>query len=296
MLDFIHQSPVKIIFGESNLPAVMEETRRYGKCVLLVLGGESFRKNGYYEVLTTALNNANMEIFEMSGIKTPILSKVREGIALCLEKKIDVILGIGGGTCMDMAKAIAFGVPRKEDIWGYFTGEFHGNGLSHLPVGTIVTFPSSGSELDPDVQITNDETGKPMGLDCIYPDFAWLNPAFMMSIDTENLVKGQITAFVQLSLGYLGVERSEVSERVSLALMKSILDNLRKSIESPLNKESRANLMLASALTVSGVSTYGKDGDWAIYPLQSVMQSVCQVPYTISLAVLFPYWLDMVSG
>lgn len=67
MLDFIHQSSVKIIFGESNLPAVVEEARGYGKRVLLVMGGESFRKNGYYEKLTTALGNADMEIFEMSG-------------------------------------------------------------------------------------------------------------------------------------------------------------------------------------------------------------------------------------
>ena len=100
MLDFIHQSPVKIIFGESNLFAVVEETRRFGERVLLVLGGESFRKNGHYEKLTTALLNADMEIYEMSGIRTPILSKVREGIALCREKEIDVILGIGGGTCI----------------------------------------------------------------------------------------------------------------------------------------------------------------------------------------------------
>lgn len=195
-----------------------------------------------------------------------------------------------------MAKAIAFGVPRKEDVWGYFTGEFQGNGLSHLPVGTIVTYPSSGSELDPDAQITNDVTSEPMGIDCITPDFAWINPSFMMSIDTDNLVKGQLTAFAQLSLGYLGLERSEVSERVSVVLIKTILDNLRKSIEEPQNQEPRANLMLASALTVSGVPTFGKDGDWAIYPLQSVMQKACQVPYTISLAVLFPYWLDMVYG
>ena len=292
MLDFIHESPVKIIFGENNLPAVVDETRRYGKRVLLVLGGESFRKNGYYETLTIALKNAYMEIFEMSGIRTPVLSKVREGIALCREKEIDVILGIGGGTCMDVAKAIAFGVPRKEDVWGYFTGEFQGKGLSHLPVGTIVTFPSSGSELDPDAQITNDETGEPLGLDCISPDFAWLNPSFMMSVDTENLVKGQITAFVQLSLGYLGVERSEVPERVSMALIKSILSNLQKSVEEPLSQEPRANLMLATALTVSGIPTFGKDGEWVIYPLQAVMQSVCHVPYTISLAVLFPYWLE----
>jgi hypothetical protein len=296
MLDFIHQSPVKIIFGESNLFAVVEETRRFGERVLLVLGGESFRKNGHYEKLTTALLNADMEIYEMSGIRTPILSKVREGIALCREKEIDVILGIGGGTCMDMAKAIAFGVFREEDVWGYFTGEFQGEGLSHLPVGTIVTFPSSGSELDPDAQITNDETGESMGLDCIFPDFAWLNPSFMMSISNENLVKGQITAFVQLSIGYLGLERSEVPERVSVALIKSILSNLRKSVEEPLNQEPRANLMLASALTVSGMPTFGKDGEWAIYPLQAVMQNICQVPYTISLAVLFPYWLDMVYG
>lgn len=293
-MDFIQQSPVKMIFGENQLGKVIEETKKYGKRVLLVMGGESFRKNGYYDTLASALSEADMEIFELSRIKAPMLSKVREGITFCRKNKIDVILGIGGGTCMDVAKTIAFGVAQEEDIWDYLSGKFDGIGCDHLPVGTIVTFPSSGSDIDGATQITSDETGEQMGLNSIFPNFAWLNPSYMMSIDADHLVRGQITAFVQLSIGYLGLERSDVSENVAIAIMKSILRNLKKSINEPTNKEARANLMLASALTVSGVTTMGKDGDWVMYPMQAVMQNACKVPYTVSLAVLFPYWLKVV--
>ena len=294
MIDFIHSFPGKLLFGESLLSDVIKEIRQYGSRVLLIMGGESFRKNGYFDILTNSLSAADIEIFEMSGIRKPMLSKVHEGIALCREKKIDVILGIGGGTCMDVAKTIAFGVMQKEDIRSYLTGEFSGEGLPHLPVGTIPTFPSSGSDLNSSTQITCDKTGQQAGLNCVFPDFAWLNPAFMMSIDEKNLIQGQITSFVQLAMGYTGLERSEISENVSVTMMKAILSNLRKSIDERANQTVRADLMLTNALTVTGITTFGKSGDWVMYPLQSVMQTVCNVPYVISLAVLFPYWIRAV--
>lgn len=296
MRDFIYQSPVKMLFGEDQLNNVVEETKRYGKKVLLVFGGNSFRKNGHHKHLVTALEEADMEIYEMDGVKSPLLSKVREGIDFCKENDIEVILGIGGGTCMDVAKTIAFGVKQSEDILKYLTGEVSGEGLTCLPVGTIVTYPSSGSDLDAATQITDDETGEQMGLDCVYPSFAWLNPEFMMSLDNQSLVRGQITSFVHLSLAYLGLERSQVSEDIAVTMMKSIIKNLHNSIHDSEDKASRANLMLLSSLAINGITSMGKIGDWSMYPMQGIMQSACKVPYTISIGVFFPYWLKNVSG
>lgn len=82
--------------------------------------------------------------------------------------------------------------------------------MEHLPVGTIVTFPSSGSDMNGSTQITNDETEENAGLAEVYPNFSWQNPEYMLSIGNEALISAQMTAYVQLALGYIGLGKSDM--------------------------------------------------------------------------------------
>lgn len=151
--------------------------------------------------------------------------------------------------------------------------------MEHLPVGTIITFPSSGSDLNGSTQITNEETGEQAGLSEVYPNFSWQNPRYMMSISNKALTEAQITAFVQLSLGYIGLGRSEIAESLSLTFIRQLLHNLDRSLADPEDIEARANLMTLSALTVNGLTTLGKQGDWCLYPINAVIQNYCNVAY-----------------
>lgn len=296
MTDFIYYNPVKLICGESKLKEVAAEVRSFGSKVLLILGGESFKANGYYEPFVKALEAEGIRHFEMGGNRTPSLNKVREGIEFCRREGIDCVLGIGGGTCMDIAKTIAFGVKQEHDIWDYLTYAREPETMEHLPVGTVVTYPSSGSDMDGSTQITNDETKEQAGLSGVFPNFTWLNPAYVMSIDKESLTWAQMTSFVQVSIAYLGLERAEFAEKTALNLMKSILSNLQKSLDHPENRESRMNLMLASALNVSGLTGIGKQGDWSLYPMEGIIQNYYGVGYKPAITVLFPYWVKHIYG
>lgn len=83
MQEFIYHNPVKMFCGENQLASVIAEIRRYGSKVLLILGGESFVKNGNYQPLVDALKQAGITCYELRGNRTPSLHVVREGIALC---------------------------------------------------------------------------------------------------------------------------------------------------------------------------------------------------------------------
>jgi alcohol dehydrogenase len=296
MKEFIYENQVKLIYGENNIGEVINEIKKYGSKVLLVIGGSSFNKNGYYKAFTESLKKENIDFINFSGHKYPSLQKVREGIEICRKETVDCVLGIGGGTCMDVAKTIAFGVKQEHDIWEYLIGAYPTDGSKHLPVGTIVTYPSSGSEMDGATQITDDETRIQVGLSGVYPDFSWINPEYIMSLDNNELAYGQITSFVQISISYLGLERSTISEALAATLMKEILSNLEKAMNNTKDRESRGSMMITSALNVSGIINLGKDGDWSIYPLEGIIQNYYDVNYTRAITIIFPYWLKHIYG
>ncbi|MFV0361907.1 MAG: iron-containing alcohol dehydrogenase [Suipraeoptans sp.] len=298
MIDFTFiNNPVQLYFGEGKLTEVVQTIRSYGTKALLVFGGSSFQKNGYYRSFVDSLAKGGVTAIDFGGHTYPSLAKVREGVALCRAERIDCIIGIGGGTCMDVAKAIAFATKQEEDIFRFLTYEISEEERSHLPVGSIVTYPSSGSEMNGAAQIDDDETRDKFGLSSVVPDFVWLNPAYTMSIDSTSLAYGQLTAFVQISSGFISLEKAELTETMTAALLKSVLKNLNRSISNSKDQEARSNLMLSTAMSMTGVSTFGKTGDWTLMPLTGLMQNYLNIPYTKALTIIFPHFLkDIYDG
>ena len=293
-MEFTYYNPVKLFHGATKIGEVAEEVKSFGDKVLLITGGESFHKNGYFDKLKTELEEKNVQIYEISGNRKPLLSTVRKGMELVKAENISSILGIGGGVCMDLAKTIAFGVKQTTDIWDILSYAKSLDTMEHLPVGTIVTFPLSGSDMNGSTQITNDETGENVGLAEVYPNFSWQNPEYMLSIENEALISAQMTAYVQLALGYIGLGKSDIAENTSLALMNTLLDNLDKAIADSNDVDARSTLMTISALTVNGLTTLGKAGDWVLYPLNTIVMDYCNVAYKPCITVIFPYWIKMI--
>ena len=116
----------------------------------------------------------------------------------------------------------------------------------------------------------------------------------MLSIENEALISAQMTAYVQLALGYIGLGKSDIAENTSLALMNTLLDNLDKAIADSNDVDARSTLMTISALTVNGLTTLGKAGDWVLYPLNTIVMDYCNVAYKPCITVIFPYWIKMI--
>ncbi len=291
MKDFIYDSGVRIFYGAGQLPAVAAELAKLGKRLLAVSTG-SFIANGHYEEFARSLTAAGFQVFPMNAGKQPLLSKVQEGARLCAEKQIDVVLGIGGGVSMDLAKAIAF-TARNTDVpmENFLTYAVPTEGRPMLPVVTIPTNPMSGSETNADIQITLDESGLQAGCPVGKAVFTWLNPEYAMSLPDKVLAYGQMTAFVQLSINYLNLTRSPLAEHYAEASMKTVLECLRRSLADKSDVDARGTLLLNSALALSGINDLGRQGEFAPYPLQSFAQRYLGLDYPHALTGLFPYWL-----
>lgn len=158
MLNYEYHNPTKLIFGRGTEKKTGENVKEYADKVLLVYGGGSIKRSGLYDEVIDSLKKENIQIVEFPGVEAnPKLPTVNRGIELCRKEKIPFVLGVGGGSAIDTAKAIAVGVPYDGDIWDFFIGKAEPQ--SALPVGAIVTTPATGSESSRNSVITNDKTG-----------------------------------------------------------------------------------------------------------------------------------------
>ena len=291
MKDFVYDSGVRIIYGAGQAGLVVQEIAKLGSRLLVVPTG-SFVSGGRYAELEKRLTAAGLTVFRLDAGRQPLLSKVNEGAALCTREKIEVVLGIGGGVSMDLAKAIAFAALHTDTpMEEYLTYQQSTEGLAHLPVVTIPTNPMSGSETNADVQITLDESGLQAGCPVGKAVFTWLNPEYLASLPDRVLAYGQMTAFVQLSINYLNLSRSVLAEHYAEGSMKAIIECLRRSLADAGDMEARGTLLLNSALSLSGINDLGRSPEFIPYPLQSFAQRYLGLDYTQALPGLFPYWL-----
>ena len=294
MKDFIYEGKVRILYGAGQFEYVVDEIVCLGKKILIVPTA-SFVKARNLEQLTEKLVSRGATTLVLENVSEPLLSKVEEGISICQREHVEAVIGIGGGVCMDLAKAIAFGACHPEtSMEKYLTYEVSTVGLSHLPIVTIPTNPMSGSETNADVQITLDESGMQVGCPVGFATFTWLNPEYVMSLPLSVLIKGQMTVFVQTSCNYLNRYRSILAEHYAEASMQTVLSCLRMVMKESQNVDARGTLMLNSALSLSGIHDLGREIDFVPYPLQSFAQRYLGLSYPEALTGLFPYWLQTI--
>lgn len=178
MYDFKFYNPVRIHFGKDALTHLPEELALVGKKILLVYGGGSIKRSGLYDRVIAELAAAGKEVVELSGVMpNPRTEKVYEGIELCKKNGIEFILAVGGGSVIDCSKAIAVGARTDRDFWQAFFVNWE-EAEDAIPLGTILTIPATGSEMDRSSVITNWATGEKNGYDSdlTYPVFSILDP------------------------------------------------------------------------------------------------------------------------
>ncbi|MGM3190553.1 iron-containing alcohol dehydrogenase [Dickeya dadantii subsp. dieffenbachiae] len=127
------------------------------KKVLLCYGSDRIKRDGLFDTVSRSLSGQGIELFECGGIvSNPVISKVREGIALVKAHQVDAMLSVGGGSVLDSVKAIAAGVRYDGDVWDLFTGKAPVGSV--LPLFAILTLAATGSEMNPGAVVTNDQT------------------------------------------------------------------------------------------------------------------------------------------
>lgn len=296
MDNFIFQNPTKIIFGKDAENEVGKETSRYSKKILLHYGGGSIKKTGLYDKVISSLKEEEIEYIELSGVKpNPRLSLVQEGIKICRENDINFILAIGGGSVIDSAKAIAFGVPYNGDVWDLFLGKAVVE--KALPLGTILTIPAAGSESSTGCVITKEEGGfkRAVNSDLIYPRFSILNPELAFTLPKYQVACGATDILAHLMERYFtNTKNVELMDRLIESTMKTVINNIPIILKQNDNYEAWAEVMWAGTIAHNNLLNTGRVGDWASHDIEHELSGIYDVAHGAGLSVVFPAWMKYV--
>jgi len=295
MFDFRFYNPVRIHFGKDALTHLPEELALVGQKILLVYGGGSIKASGLYDRVLAALQEAGKDVVELSGVMpNPRTEKVYEGIDLCKANGVDFILAVGGGSVIDCAKAIAVGARTDRDFWQAFFVNWE-EAEDAIPLGTILTIPATGSEMDRSSVITNWATGEKNGYDSdlTYPVFSILDPTLTYTLPKHQMVNGVVDTLSHIwELYFSEPDTESITDALAESLMRSVISATRAALKDPSDYVARANIMWASTFALCGMLNNGKKTDWASHNIEHPLSAVFDVAHGAGLAVVHPNYME----
>ncbi|MBE5801292.1 MAG: iron-containing alcohol dehydrogenase [Clostridiales bacterium] len=296
MKDFVFQNPTRIHFGRNAMESLSGEVARYGKRVLLVYGGGSIKRIGVYDAVMAQLQAAQAQVWELSGVQpNPRLSLVYQGITICHEQNIELVLAVGGGSAIDTAKAIANGACYDGDVWDLFEGK--GSNTAVLPLGVVLTLPAAGSEMSNSSVITREEDMCKRGRSTPFnfPAFSILNPEYSFSLPPFQTACGIVDIMAHMMERYFTmVEHVELTDRLIEGALKTVINNAPIVMEKPDDYDARAEITWAGALAHNTLLDTGRIGDWASHKLEHELSALYDIAHGAGLAVVFPAWMKFV--
>lgn len=296
MKNFTFQNPTRILFGKGTENQAGAEALKWGKKVLLHYGGESAKKTGLYDRVIASLKSAGVQFVELGGVKpNPRLSLVREGIRICREEKVDLILAVGGGSVIDSAKAIAAGVPYPGDVWDFYTGKAEVS--QTLPIGTILTIPAAGSEASSGTVITNEDgwLKRAFNSEFSYPRFSILNPELAFTLPRYQVACGAADIIAHLMERYFtNTQHVELTDRMIEAVIKTVVHHVPQVLAQPDLYDSWSEVMWAGTVAHNNLLNTGRVGDWGSHDIEHEMSGIYDVAHGAGLAVVFPAWMKYV--
>lgn len=295
MENFAYYTPTKVIFGKDEEKNVGKLAKEFGaKKVLIHYGGGSAVRSGLIDKIKTSLTEENISFIELGGVKpNPRLSLIYEGIKLAKENSVDFILAVGGGSVIDSAKGIGYGVanPDIEDVWDLYIGKKKTQKCA--PIGVILTIAAAGSEMSSGSVVTkeDEQLKRSYGCDNARPKFAIMNPELTYTLPKYQIACGVVDIMMHTMERYFSpVGNLELTDTIAEGLLRTMIKYGKLSLENPHNYEARAEIMWASSLAHNGLTGCGGIGDWSTHQLEHDLGGVYDIAHGAGLSAVWGSW------
>ena len=295
MENFAYYTPTKVVFGKDEEKNVGKLAKDFGaKKVLIHYGGGSAVRSGLIDRIKTSLSEENIAFVELGGVKpNPRLSLIYEGIKLAKENGVDFILAVGGGSVIDSAKGIGYGVanPDIEDVWDLYIGKKKTQKCA--PIGVVLTIAAAGSEMSSGSVVTkeDEQLKRSYGCDNARPKFAIMNPELTYTLPKYQIACGVVDIMMHTMERYFSpVGNLELTDKIAEGLLKTMIKYGKLSLENPTNYEARAEIMWASSLAHNGLTGCGGIGDWSTHQLEHDLGGVYDIAHGAGLAAVWGSW------
>lgn len=294
MENFQYYTPTKIIFGRGAEEQTGQLAAEQGcKKVLVHYGGGSVVRSGLLERIYRSLDAVGISYVSLGGVvPNPRLSLVYEGIRLARKEQVDFILAVGGGSVIDSAKAIGYGVANEGDVWDFY--EKRRTAKACLPIGVVLTIAAAGSEMSDSSVITKEEGWLKRGYSSNYARarFAVMNPELTMTLPKYQTASGCVDIMMHTMERYFNhSENMEMTDGISEHLIRTVMKNAKILMNEPDNYQARAEVMWAGSLSHNGLTGCGTGGgDWASHQLEHELGGMFDVAHGAGLAAVWGSW------
>ena len=292
MQNFDYKTPTRLIFGKGVIEKLPEVMSAFGKKILLTYGGGSIKKIGLYQRVHELLRD--FEIIELSGIQpNPKYNpSVLDGVRLCKEHKIDVILSVGGGSVLDCSKAIAAGACYDGDPWDLIS--YKVKAQAALPIVDILTLAATGSEYDAASVISRTETNDKIGYidPVVYPHTSILDPTYTFTVSRKQTAAGIADAMNHVMEQYFTEDTTLLNDGFCESMFRSLMANGRKCIDNPEDYTARAEMMLACSYGCNGILALGNSpSGWPCHGIEHALSAYYDITHGEGLAIITPRWM-----
>ena len=293
MVNFDYQTPTRLIFGrgvvQEKLHDVME---KFGKRVLITWGGGSIKRSGLYDQVREILKDK--EIYELPGIEpNPKYDpSVLEGVRICKEKNIDVILSVGGGSVLDCTKAIAGAACSDADPWDVITMKVPT--LKAIPIVDIITLAATGSEYYRGGVISRTDTNDKLAYfsDLVFPAVSFIDPTYTFTLPVRQTLAGVSDCINHIMEQYFCGEHIMMNDAFMEGAIKSLMKNVRIVLKDPENYDARAEIFYATTLGCNGIYSLGNsESGWPMHAIEHALSGHYDINHGEGLAIVTPRWM-----
>lgn len=295
MDNFTFFNPTRIEFGTGKEQLIGEILAGHGiRNVLLCFGSDRIKRDGLFATVSKSLEKHGIGYVECGGIvSNPVISKVREAIALARGHQVDAVLSVGGGSVLDSAKAIAAGTPYQGDVWDLFIGK--ATIEAALPIFSILTLAATGSEMNSGAVVTNEATKEKFAIGSVhsFPKVSIVNPALMQTVSRDYLVYSAADIIAHAIEGYFtATVQPKIQSRLVEAVIGTVIETTETLLADPTDYPARAEFAWASTLALNGLIYAGTSGfSYPNHMIEHALSALFNVPHGAGLSVVMPAWM-----
>lgn len=294
MYSFKFQNPTKIIFGKGMIAELSKEIPR-DKKILVTFGGGSVRKNGVYDQVVAALKNHTF--VEFWGIEpNPKYETLMQAVELGRKENIDFILAVGGGSVVDGSKFIAAAICYNGEPWDLIQKRIKVE--KTIPLGTVITLPATGSEMNCGAVISRKSTMEKLVLSTPlnYPKFSVLDPEVTFSLPKTQVAAGLIDTFIHTMEQYLTFPvDAKLMDRWAEGILQTVVEISPRVMDIRPDYDSMANYMLTATMALNDFIAMGVPQDWATHMIGHEITAFHELTHGYTLAIVFPQLLRVMK-
>lgn len=299
MQSFVQYTPTEIVFGKDTENKVGELVKKWGGTkVMLVYGGQSAVKSGLIGRIEKSLEEAGIGYTHLSGVKpNPRLALAEEGVKKAIEENVDFMLGIGGGSSIDTAKAIAHGVGRPDcKLWDVFMKKVP-LGKS-LPIGCVLTIAAAGSETSGSAVLTNEEISRKDSLSSEFnrPKFAIMNPELTYTLPKYQIGCGVVDIMMHtLERYFIPNQKNQMTDEIAEALLRVTVENGRKAMEDTHDYDAMSEIMWCGSLSHNDLTGLGRGAkDFSVHKFGHALSMKYDYAHGATLSAVWGSWAEYI--